>query len=542
MAKELAALVLVILTLVCASSVHAVPDEEFYTECENIVKKWAASSLDAEVKDKHTLQDLLFFLHIPRTGGRTYYYCFLRKLYTSYLECPRSYDKLHFDPSKPDCRLLVTHDDYSIMSKLPKGRTSVVTILRNPIDRVFSTYEFAVEVAARFLVHPNLTSATQMSSKVRSGNIGVSTLDIWPWKYLVPWMRADLFARRNGREHGDFREIKETKNPYEMKDIVMPFEEFINSAEAYDIIHNGATFQIAGLTNNSYLEDREVRSCAMGYQSLGKYVLEVAKKRLDNMLYVGLTEHHKESATIFADVVGKQVFSQLQALSSNFTRTTSNKTETTSSSMDSKIAKGFRTKERKASEIPSSKNAQSTNETMTVEELMEAYDGCSSSLRKTQARRRTSSFKRISPANFSKEARLQVPEAILQKIKSLNSLDMELYKHAQHIFEQQKNRLLQETVQVEVPGDDMFNKDPHKHAEQIVAQQKSPPVRKSVKVDMQKDDGFKEDQYGVLVFIVKNILFGITVFFSVVLVILLVSSKLRRLRTKLHKWFNVRRH
>ncbi|KAI3959877.1 hypothetical protein MKW92_023799 [Papaver armeniacum] len=538
MAKELAALGLVILTLVCASSVHAVPDEEFYTECENIVKKWAASSLDVKVEDKHTLQDLLFFLHIPRTGGRTYYYCFLRKLYTSYLECPRSYDKLHFDPSKPDCRLLVTHDDYSIMSKLPKERTSVVTILRNPIDRVFSTYEFSVEVAARFLVHPNLTSATQMSNKVRS--VGVSTLDIWPWKYLVPWMRADLFARRNGREHGDFREIKETKNPYEMKDIVMPFEEFINSAEAYDTIHNGATFQIAGLTNNSYLEDREVRSCAMSYQSLGKYVLEVAKKRLDNMLYVGLTEHHKESATIFADVVGKQVFSQLQAFSSNFTRTTSNKTEATSSSMDSKIAKGFRTKERKAIEIPSSSNAQSTNETMTVEELMEAYDGCSSSLRKTQARRRTSSFKRISPANFSKEARLQVPEAILHKIKSLNSLDMELYKHAQHIFEQQKNRLLQKTVQVEVPGDDRFNKDPHKHAEHIFAQQKIPPVQKSLKVDMQKDDGFKEDRYGVLVFILKNILFGITVLFSFVLVMLLVSSKIRRLRTKLHKWINVR--
>ncbi|RZC76331.1 hypothetical protein C5167_000454 [Papaver somniferum] len=456
MAKELAALVLVVLTLVCASSVHAVPDEEFYTECENIVKKWAASSLDAEVKDKHTLQDLLFFLHIPRTGGRTYYY------WQKYSVPDFRGYYIVLARSKPDCRLLVTHDDYSIMSKLPKGRTSVVTILRNPIDRVFSTYEFSVEVAARFLVHPNLTSATQMGSKVRPGNIGVSTLDIWPWKYLVPWMRADLFARRNGREYGDFRDVKETKNPYEMKNIVMPFEEFINSAEAYDILHNGATFQISGLANNSYLEDREVRSCAMSYQSLGKYVLEVAKIANHWVCCMRLAE--------------KKRHLHLWIL---------------------RLQKD-RTKERKASEIPPTNNAQSTNETMTVEELMEAYDGCSSSLRKTQARRRTSSFKRISPANFSKEARLQVPEAILQKIKSLNSLDMELYKHAQHIFEQQKNRLLQKTVQVEVPGDDRFNKDPHKHAEQNFAQQKSPPMQKSVKVDMQKDDGFKEDQYGVL--------------------------------------------
>lgn len=70
-----------------------------------------------------------------------------------------------------------------------------MTILRNPIDRVFSTYEFSIEVAARFLVHPNLTSAMGMSSRLRSKRGGISTLDIWPWKYLVPWMREDLFAR-----------------------------------------------------------------------------------------------------------------------------------------------------------------------------------------------------------------------------------------------------------------------------------------------------------------------------------------------------------
>jgi hypothetical protein len=82
-------------------------------------------------------------------------------------------------------------------SKLPRKTTSVVTILRDPVDRVFSSYEFSIEVAARFLVHPNLTSATQTSLRLRSKTRtkGVSTLDIWPWKYLVPWMREDLFAR-----------------------------------------------------------------------------------------------------------------------------------------------------------------------------------------------------------------------------------------------------------------------------------------------------------------------------------------------------------
>lgn len=71
----------------------------------------------------------------------------------------------------------------------------MVTILRQPIDRIFSTYEFSIEVAARFLIHPNLTSATRMAGRLRAKTRGVSTLDIWPWKYLVPWMREDLFAR-----------------------------------------------------------------------------------------------------------------------------------------------------------------------------------------------------------------------------------------------------------------------------------------------------------------------------------------------------------
>lgn len=46
-----------------------------FGRCENVVKKWASASLEQQVtEDKHTLQDLLFFLHVPRTGGRTYFH------------------------------------------------------------------------------------------------------------------------------------------------------------------------------------------------------------------------------------------------------------------------------------------------------------------------------------------------------------------------------------------------------------------------------------------------------------------------------------
>ncbi|KAJ7981008.1 protein-tyrosine sulfotransferase [Quillaja saponaria] len=437
-------LLLILLGLVLAEASSITKD---FGYCERIVRKWAYSSLDQEVReDKHTLRDLLFFLHVPRTGGRTYFHCFLKRLYPNSLECPRSYDKLHFDPRKPKCRLLVTHDDYSMMSKLPGERTSVVTILRDPVDRVFSTYEFSIEVGARFLVHPNLTSATQMAGRLRSKTKGVSTLDIWPWKYLVPWMREDLFARRDLRYRKGPINIRSSNDSYNMADFAIPLLEYINHPVAEDIIHNGATFQVAGLTNNSYLaESHEVRHCVQKHKSLGKHVLQVAKKRLDDMLYVGLTEEHRESATMFANVVGAQVMSQLRASKSSVDIVVDNTEQSSSSDSEPDDNGHLRsTLDRKANMSAPTENREATEANMTVGHLMEAYEVCISSLRKAQSRRRTASLKRISPVNFPKEARLQVPEVILQRIRSLNELDLELYEYARDIYAKQHKATMQQ--------------------------------------------------------------------------------------------------
>ncbi|WCJ41009.1 tyrosylprotein sulfotransferase [Euphorbia peplus] len=417
-------LLFLLLGLGCVSAIR-----NDFDRCEKIVKQWAFASLEQEiVDDKHTLQDLLFFLHVPRTGGRTYFHCFLRKLYSSSQECPRSYDKLRFDPSKQQCRLLVTHDDYSMMSKLPRERTSVVTILRNPVDRVF-----------------------KMSKRLRPRN-GVSTLDIWPWKYLVPWMREDLFARRDDTKLIGSNHMK-SKTPYNMEEIVMPLHEYINDPIAHDIIHNGATFQVAGLTNNSYsMESHEVRHCVQKYKILGEHVLRVAKRRLDEMLYVGLTEDHRESATMFANVVGAQVIAQALALNSSMEAEAENKLEQSTSIADSESGNDDHessTKDLKASRIASTEDLDEKKENMTVKKLMHAYEGCISSLRKTQTRRRIVSLKRIAPANFSKEDRKHVPDVVLEQIKILNNLDVELYKYAQEIFSKQHRHMQQNQADTE---------------------------------------------------------------------------------------------
>ncbi|XP_071933096.1 protein-tyrosine sulfotransferase-like isoform X2 [Coffea arabica] len=423
--------------------IKASSEDGEFNQCEHIVKKWASSSLDSEInEDKHILRDLLYFLHVPRTGGRTYYYCFLKRLYANSSECPRSYDRLRLDPRKPDCRLLVTHDDYSVMSKLPREKTSVVTILRDPIDRVFSTYEFSVEVAARFLVHPNLTSALRMTGRLRAKTRGgVSTLDIWPWKYLVPWMREDLFSRREARRRKGWPSIY-GDDPYDMEDVVMPLHKYINDPIAQEIVHNGATYQIAGLTNNSYLaESHEVRHCIQKYQPLGEYVLDVAKKRLDNMLYVGLTENHRESATMFANVVGAQAISKFAGSNSRKGLVANSIPGQSSLIPDIDPDSNYHLSNStypKPGKFSSTDTVEATNEDMTTRKLMEGYETCISSLRSTQSQRRANSLKNIRPANFTKEARRRISKVLFQEITSLNYLDVELYKYAQGIFANQQ--------------------------------------------------------------------------------------------------------
>ncbi|KAG6494271.1 hypothetical protein ZIOFF_049292 [Zingiber officinale] len=95
-------------------------------------------------------------------------------------------------------------------------------------------------------------------------------------------------------------------------------------------------------------------------------------------------------------------------------------------------------------------------ENMTVGKLIEAYEKCNSNLRKFQTTRHTMSLKRISPVKFSKkflrakhvrklyfQARRSVPASILDQIQYLNSLDVELYKHAQDIFRRQEKHVVQ---------------------------------------------------------------------------------------------------
>jgi hypothetical protein len=130
----------------------------------------------------------VFFLHVPRTAGRTFHSCLLKLGTPASKRCPRAYDHLRIDFDVPNCALLSSHDDFSVVERLPPN-TAVVSQLRDPVDRFLSAYEFAIEVAARQLrAPPRNASAAAASGKVM-------TQDVWPWSHLVPFFAADIKAK-----------------------------------------------------------------------------------------------------------------------------------------------------------------------------------------------------------------------------------------------------------------------------------------------------------------------------------------------------------
>ena len=127
---------------------------------------------------------MLYFLHIPRTAGRTYGVCFLKQASAPSRRCAKSYDVLRLNQSVPNCGLLSSHDDYSVLQYLPK-EAAIATQLRDPVDRVLSMYEFAIEVAARYL---NPDAPQRDPGKM-------DTRKVWPWSILTPFMQQELQNR-----------------------------------------------------------------------------------------------------------------------------------------------------------------------------------------------------------------------------------------------------------------------------------------------------------------------------------------------------------
>ncbi|KAF3772518.1 Protein-tyrosine sulfotransferase [Nymphaea thermarum] len=195
------------------------PMDDGFESCENTVQSWAYSSYDfddeIEAKQLRSLQEMLFFLHVPRTRGLNglVEYLFQIGHIDVHVQCafasctgnikaiPMLYVDLVSDIAESrsaECIIyIMVTKVYSLVSKLPKKRTSVVTMVRHPLDRVISIYELSTVRAARYLLYPNMTSATEAAKRQCSERPhALCHVDMWPFKHLMPRLAVELFARR----------------------------------------------------------------------------------------------------------------------------------------------------------------------------------------------------------------------------------------------------------------------------------------------------------------------------------------------------------
>ena len=155
-------------------------------DCLPRMKKWITEQKKLYPKDRPSdPEKMLYFLHIPRTAGRTTHNCFLLPSTPPSRRCAKSYDGLKYDISLPDCGLIASHDDFSAMASLPSS-AAVFTSIRDPVSRFLSAYEFAVELGGRDAAR----NAPGRQPDKKQGK--TSTKEVWPWSHLQPVLAEDM--------------------------------------------------------------------------------------------------------------------------------------------------------------------------------------------------------------------------------------------------------------------------------------------------------------------------------------------------------------
>ncbi|KAG2444547.1 hypothetical protein HXX76_001293 [Chlamydomonas incerta] len=236
----------------------------------------------------------------------------------------------------PHCYLLSSHDDFSVVSMLPPD-VAVINQLRDPLDRFLSAYEFAIEVASRSLKRPK-------NFRKKVGRI--ATEDVWPWSYLIPFFAADMRPKVTAAqavpqpEGGRWIEVEQDGerwfhnkalnvskwnltdeeaglnggvlpllDPYD-NELVMSLREFAQHPIATELLHNGAAFQVLGITNYSHWGDAGAfRACLSDHPPLSAQLLEVAKARVRRFTHVGTTDRLFDSAASALVSMGLSVHS-----------------------------------------------------------------------------------------------------------------------------------------------------------------------------------------------------------------------------------------
>ena len=231
---------------------------------------------------------MLFFLHIPRTAGRTFHFCYLKLAYPEKDRCGKSYDELRVNVHNPNCKFLASHDDYSLVERF-REQPKVVTMFRDPVARVLSSYEFAVEVSVRSFGNEASTPTSR-----------VSTRNVWPWSNAVRFIDRDLKRYKTRVERDSSLSKKESIENVYNNTVYSPLHEFVDTPEAREDFHNAQFLQLLGLSTNSNPSTepkaRDLRSCLRPGTAATETLYAYAEERLREEVDVTVTHERLDDA------------------------------------------------------------------------------------------------------------------------------------------------------------------------------------------------------------------------------------------------------
>jgi len=105
-----------LLSLAVCVNGHAIDMEEAFKldSCPGLISSFAKKYSKIKV-DSHAKDAFVFFLHVPRTAGKTYSTCFLGPSFKPSERCMPGYDYFRYPNSQEGCRYMVSHDDLSVL-------------------------------------------------------------------------------------------------------------------------------------------------------------------------------------------------------------------------------------------------------------------------------------------------------------------------------------------------------------------------------------------------------------------------------------------
>lgn len=423
------------------------------SECTALVASWLAAS-DARAAARRATRsaggaNLTLFLHVPRTAGRTLFFCAIRRAFPPSARCPRSYDELRLDPAAPGCQLVGSHDDFRLVEAFAGGASTLVTTLRDPVDRLLSAYEFALGVAARGVGRREEEAERAAVGVQANGRKATPTTKVWPWDGLGPMLAADMDARLAAIASGAARAHLHGGSPYNAT-FYMPLHEFAAHPAVQELLHNGATFQLLGLTAatprhgvGAGLPDaaqaRALRACARAGGAAGAALVGAAATRLrEEFQIVLLKEELQESVAVFAAAIGARLSGPSY---SGFGQVKQDELAAQLAAASTPQQRAAITELADVSALDPTPNALAT-----------AFTACAADQRRRDAKRLGDSMARLRKAALAGHGKVPqlrfrralVPPRLLEELRTANALDAQLHGVARELFQAKRAALLAE--------------------------------------------------------------------------------------------------